>query len=75
MGKPRGYREGSIGRRDEQDEVGARYEVGRQSLVLADDRVGTGRVDDVQIAEERNRSGDSTDAVGVGCLANGVAIP
>ena len=42
-----------IGRRDEQHEVGLRHELAGQPLVLAEDRVGARRVDDVEIAEQR----------------------
>ena len=53
-----GFGEGPIGRRHEQDQVGSRYELGRDRFVLADDGVGARRVDDVDLAEDLGRCGD-----------------
>ena len=44
--------ERAVGRRDEQDEVRPGHELARERLVLAHDRVGPGRVHDVEVAEE-----------------------
>ena len=46
-----GFGERPVRGRDEQDEVRARHELGRDLLVLADDRVGAGRVDDVDVVD------------------------
>ena len=43
---------------DEQHEIRPRHELRRQALVLADDRVGARRVDDVDVLEEVDRRGD-----------------
>ena len=43
---------------DEQDQVGARHEAPRQQLVLARDRVGAGRIDQVDVAKQRRARGD-----------------
>ena len=40
---------------DEEHEVGARHEVGRECFVLQHDRVGAGRVDERERAQERRR--------------------
>ena len=47
-----GLGERAIGGGDEEHEIGARDELGRHRLVLADDRVGAGRVDDADFAEK-----------------------
>ena len=50
-----GLGERAIGGRHEEDEVGARDELRRHRLVLADDGVGPGRVDDADFAKELDR--------------------
>ncbi len=57
-----GFGERAVRRGHEQDEVGPRHELGRQALVLADDRVGARRVDDVEVLEEVDGRGDRADA-------------
>ncbi len=57
-----GFGKGTIGGRHEEDEIGARYEVGGQALVLAQNRVRARRVDDVEILEEVDRGRDLPDA-------------
>ena len=61
--EPLGFGERPVGRGDEQDEVGARDELGGEPLVLADDRVGAGRVDDVDVAQQLDRRRDHLQAV------------
>ena len=45
------FAEGSVGAGDEEDEVAAGHEVFGQLLVLADDRVGARRIDEVDLLE------------------------
>ncbi len=52
-----GFRERAIGRGDEEDEVGPRDIVGGQRLVAPVKRVGSGGVDEAQLAQEIHRSG------------------
>ena len=49
--------EGSVGRGDEQDQIGAGNEVAGQLLVTPNDRVGARRVHDVELAEDLGRVG------------------
>ena len=57
--QPLGLGERAVDRGDEQHQVGARHEVRRERLVLADDGVGARRVDDVDVAEELDGRGDA----------------
>jgi hypothetical protein len=57
-------RVGAVGRGDEEHEIGTRQEVARQRLVLAQDRVGAGGVDDRDLAQDRGGRADLADAVG-----------
>jgi hypothetical protein len=47
--------ERAVGGGDEEDQVGARHEVAGQLLVAPHHRVGAGRVDDVQLAQQLRR--------------------
>ena len=49
---PRGSRPRIGDREDEEDEVGHRHEFLRDALVLGDDGIGAGGIDDVEIAQE-----------------------
>jgi len=42
-------------REDEKDDVSARHKIVRHHLMLFHHRVGPGRIDDVEISQERNR--------------------
>ncbi len=55
---PLGLGERPVGGGDEEHEIGARHEARRQALVLADDGVGPGRVDDVNLAQQVGRGAD-----------------
>ena len=50
--RPLALGERSVGRGDEQDEIGAGNEVAGQLLVPADDRVGARRIHDAELAED-----------------------
>ena len=49
---PLGFGERAIGGRDEKDQIGPRDEVRRHHLVLADDGVGSRRIDDADFLEQ-----------------------
>ena len=66
---PLGLGERPIGRGDEQDQIRARDEIGGQPLVLADDGVGPGRVDDVDVAQQFDRRGHDLQTVWHPCRA------
>ncbi len=53
-----GLGERPVGGGDEEHEIGARHEARRQALVLADDGVGPGSVDDVNLAQQVGRGVD-----------------
>ena len=53
-----GLGERTVGGRHEQDEVRARDEIRGDRLVLADDRVRSRRIDDVNVAQDRGGRGD-----------------
>ena len=71
---PLGLRERPIGRGHEQDQVGARHELGRDRLVLADDGVGAWGVDDVDFAEQGGRRGDDVQVGLAHVPLDGVAV-
>ena len=52
-----GLGERPVGGRDEEDQIRARHELGGDLLVLADDGVGAGRVDDVDVVRVHGRDG------------------
>ena len=52
-----GLGERPVRRRHEEHEIGARHELAGQALVLAMDRVGAWRVDDLQVAQQFDRRG------------------
>ncbi len=56
--RPLAFGERPVRGRHEEHEVGLRDELVGEALVLAKDRVGARRVDDVEIAQERRRGGD-----------------
>ena len=64
-----------IGRGDEEDQVRAGHELGGEPLVLADDRVGAGRVDDVDVAQQLDRrASPRCETVWTGPTGHGVAV-
>ena len=66
--------ERAIRGRDEEHEVRLRHELGRQPFVLAEDRVGARRVDDVEIAEQRDGRGDDIHGLLFDVAARRVAV-
>ena len=68
------FRERPVGGGDKKDEVRPGYELGRQPLVLADDRVGPGGVNDVDIAKQLGRCGDDPDTVFAALRAHQVGM-
>ena len=69
------FGERPIRRRDEEDDVRARHELRREPLVLAQDRVRPGRVDDVDVFEEADGRGHEAHAVARGFVGRGRAVP
>ena len=65
-----GLAEGTIGGAQEHHEVGARHELPRQRLVLAQDRVGARRVDDRDRAQDLGGRADRLDPVARDVLAS-----
>src|SRR5690606_31824028 len=53
-----GLGERAVGGGDKQHQVRPRYELAREPLVLAMNRIGAGCVDDVEVAQNLDRGGD-----------------
>ena len=60
---PLGLGERTVGGGHEQHEIRPRHELRGDRLVLADDRVGARRIDDVDVAKDRGGRGDDVQVV------------
>ena len=47
-----------VGRGDEEHQIGARHEAGRDEFVFANDGIRPGRIDDTHLAEQFDRGGE-----------------
>ena len=64
----------AVGGCHEQHEIGSRNKVGGKAFMLADDRVGARRVDDVDVAKQLHRCGQDAQTIGIGFRFHDVAI-